>query len=193
MASGSLASRLPHWAVIKDARRRQRRRLARRGFVLLVLAAIGVSLLTHRSAAGPQNRYPASASRLPSTEVGGLGGYVMAAQASGDRLWVMTCVQLCGAGDTGLDRERLVELDAGSGAVIRRLPSSTNLSAFAIAGGSAWVAHFLSGEISRINPATGRTTARLNLRLAVPVAREDRRFLPENLTYAHGYVWASTA
>jgi outer membrane protein assembly factor BamB len=193
MESGSLVSRLPHWAVIKDARRRQRRRLARRGFVLLVLAAIGVGLLTQRSDTGLQNRYLAAATHLGSAEIGGFGGYVLAAQASSDRLWAMTCVQLCGAGNTGLDSERLVELDAGSGAVVRRLQPLTNVEAFTIAGRDVWVAHLLSGQIARINPVTGRTVARLELRLPVPVARHDRQFLPENLTYAHGYVWASTA
>jgi hypothetical protein len=194
MQSGALTSRLPRWAVIKDARRRQRRRLRRRAIVLAVaLAAAGVGLLTQRSDAGPQNRYLASATRLASAEVGRLGGYVLAAQASSDQLWVMTCVERCGAGDTGLDSERLVELDARSGAVIRRLSPMTNLSAFTIAGHSVWVAHVLSGEIARIDPATGRTVGRFDLRLPIPVARHDRQFLPENLSYAHGYVWASTA
>jgi outer membrane protein assembly factor BamB len=161
--------------------------------VLLAFAAVGAGLLTQRSVAGRQNRYPASATSLESAEVGGLGGYVLAAQASNDRLWAMTCVQRCGAGDTGLDSERLVELDVGSGAVIRRLPPLTNVEAFTIAGRDLWIAHLLSGEIDGINPATGRTVARLHLRLPVPVARHDRLFLPESLTYAQGYVWASTA
>ncbi len=157
---------------------------------LAALAAIGVGFLTQRSDAGLQNARPATAPRLSSAD---LGGYVLAAQAAGDRVWVLTCVQLCGAADTGLDRERLVELDARSGAVITRLPPLSNVSAFATAGHSVWVARALSGEITRINPADGRTTARIDLRLPVPVARHDRRFLPENLSYAGGYVWASTA
>jgi hypothetical protein len=158
--------------------------------VLAALAAIGVGFLTQRSDAGLQSSYPAAAADRTSAD---LGGYVLAAQAASDRVWALTCVQLCGAADTGLDRERLVELDARSGAVIRRLPPLTNLSAFTTAGHSVWVAHAMSGEITRINQTNGRTTARVDLRLPVPVAGHDRRFLPENLSYANGYVWASTA
>jgi hypothetical protein len=67
------------------------------------------------------------------------------------------------------------------------------VSAFAIAGGAVWVAHFWSGEVTRIDPATGRATASVRLRLPTPIVRHDRHFLPVSLSSANGYVWASTA
>lgn len=161
--------------------------------ILAVVAAVGAGLLTQRSDAGPQTLHPTRAARLGSVTVGGLGGYVLAAEASGDHVWVDSCIELCGAGNTGLDEERLVEIDARSGAVIRRLPPLANVEAWTLAGSSIWVAHLLSGEITRLDPSSGRVTARLRLRLPTPVAGHDRQFLPDNLSYANGYVWASTA
>lgn len=160
--------------------------------VLLALAALGVGLLTQRSDAGPQTRHPTRAARLGSVTVGGLGGYVLAAEASGDHVWVDTCVDLCGVGNTGLDEERLVEIDARSGVVIRRLPPLTNVEAWTLAGRSIWVAHLLSGEVTRLDPSSGRVTAKLRLRLPTPIVRDDRQFLPDSLSYAGGYVWVST-
>jgi len=124
-----------------------------------------------------------------------VGGYVLQVQASGDRIWVLTCVSMCGAADRGLDREQLVEVDASSGAVIRRLPPMANLSAFTIAGGGLWVAHFLSGDVARLNAVSGHVTAGLQLRLPRPVAGQDRRFffMPVNLDPAGNHVWVSTA
>ena len=191
MYAGSLASRLPRWAVIKDARRRHRRRLRRRAIVLAVLAAVAAAVLTQRSVAG-SNRSAMAAAGMQTAAV---GGHVLQAQAAGDRIWVLTCVSMCGAADRGLDREQLVEVDAASGAVRRRLTAMANLSAFTIAGGGLWVAHFLNGQVARLNPVTGRVTASLQLRLPKPVAGHDRRFffMPVNLSSAGGYVWASTA
>lgn len=157
--------------------------------VLVALAALGAGLLTQRTDAG--SSAPAAAARVNS--IGGLGGYVLGAQVSGARLWVDTCVDLCGVADTGLDSERLVELDASTGVVIRRLPVQTNMTGFTIAGGSVWVAHFLSGELTRLDPMSGSVTATVRLRLPRPVVRHNRQFLPDNLTYANGSVWASTS
>jgi hypothetical protein len=155
----------------------------------VALAAIGVGLLTQRSDAGRQSGGQASAARLSSI---GVGGYIGEAQATGPRIWVLTCVQLCGAADTGLDAEQLVELDANTNAVYRRLPLA-DASAFTVVGGSLWIAHFVSGQITRINLANGRITARLNLRLPVPIAPGDRQFLPVSLSASGGYLWASTS
>lgn len=109
----------------------------------------------------------------------------------GDRIWVLTCVRECSA--HRIDQEQLVEIDASSGAVVRRLPTLTNVSAFTTAGRSVWVAHFLNGDVTRLDPVSGRVITSVHLRLPVPVARDDRHFLPEGLSAAHGYVWASTA
>jgi hypothetical protein len=180
---------LPRWAVIKDARRRQRRRHRRQAILLAMLAAVGVGLLTQRSDAGLQSAGLASAARLDSI---GIGGYIGEAQATGPRIWVLTCVQLCGAADTGLDQEQLVEVDAGTNVVTRRLPLA-DASAFAAVGPNLWIAHFISGQITRINLANGRITARLNLRLPAPIAPGVHQFLPISLSASDAYLWASTA
>lgn len=179
--------RVPSWAVIRDARRRQHRRLKRRALLLVALATVTTGLLTQRSAGGLQSSPPPI--RVDTTRIGGHLGEL---QASATRVWALTCVQLCGAGDTGLDREQLVAVRASTGAVIRRLPL-LNAIAFTIAGRSIWVAHFVSGEITRIDPANGRITARIDLRLRKPIAGHDREFLPDSMSFADGYVWVSTA
>ena len=189
MHAESLVSRLPRWAVIRDARRRQRRRWRRRAFVLALVAAVGAGLLAQRSPARRQNPLASASAQLNSVDV---GGYVLGAQSSRAHIWVLTCVRLCGAGDTGLDSERLVELDASSGAVIRRLAPLTNVSALTTAGRNVWVAHPLSGRVTRIDPATGRATAQVNLRLPVQIAPGDRQFRPSALSASGNSVWAST-
>lgn len=161
--------------------------------ILVVLAAIGGALVTQRSDAGPQRPSAGTSARLGSTVVADRGGYVLGAQSAGERIWAMTCVSLCGAADTALDSERLVELDARSGAVLRRLPSLTDAPAFTVAGRSLWVAHISSGVVVRLDPLSGRVTATVRLRLPKPIARHDRKFLPDTLSYAGGYVWVSTA
>ena len=181
---------LPRWAVIRDARRRQRRRLRRRALLLLTLAALGGAWLAQRSIGGPQRADPAAGTARSSVA---FTGYITGAQTDGDRIWVDTCVRLCGAADTGLDSERLLEINASTGAVLRRLSPLTNVTGYTAAGDSLWVAHALSGEVTRLNPSSGLVTAALHLRLPRAIAGHDRRFLPDALSYAHGYVWASTA
>lgn len=161
--------------------------------MLVVLAAIGALLVTQRSAAGPQNPSAGSPTHLGSANVSAAGGYVLAAQAWKQHVWVKTCVAVCGAADTGRDSKRLIELDARSGAVVRRLPTMADLVAFTIAGRSIWGAHPDNGTVVRINSVSGRVTATVRLQLPKPIARNNRKFLPDTLSYAGGYVWVSTA
>jgi len=183
---------LPRWAVIRDARRRQRRRWKRRAIAVLVVAALaGAADLTVRDRGSGFPRKPAALTADLSSAR--LGGYVLGAQGAGERLWVDTCVDMCGVAETGLDSERFVEVDARSGAVIRRLPPVVNVEGWTVAAGSIWVAHFLSGDVARLDPASGRVTADVRLRLPTPVAGHDRQFLPDDVNYAKGYVWVSTA
>jgi outer membrane protein assembly factor BamB len=151
--------------------------------------AAAVGWLTQRSDAGGRNSSVASVPRIGSAEV---GGFVLQARAAGDRIWVLTCTHACGMAASGADQERLVELNSSTGAVIRSLPLA-DATAIAIAGRGVWVAHFLSGEVTRIDPASGRATASVRLRLPTPIVRHDRHFLPVSLSSANGYVWASTA
>jgi hypothetical protein len=187
-----LTSRLPNWAVIKDARRRQRRRIRRRAIVLALLAVVVVvvgGLLVERPNAGVQSKYATSIAHERATQI---GGYIEEAQASSGHVWVLTCVSECAKANDGLDREQLVEVDAGTGTVVRRLPLVDAIS-FTTVGRSVWVAHFITGTITRVDPLSGRATAVAKLRLSHPVAHHDRRFLLNRLSSSGGYVWASTA
>ena len=149
-----------------------------------------VGLLTQRSDAGLQNSFRAATANAGSVYV---GGSVMQSQAAGDRIWVLTCIRACEASWSGADREQLVEVAAsGTATIVRRLPLS-DVSAFVIVGNGIWVAHFKSGDIERLNPATARVTARVRMRLRVPIVPGDRRFLPISLTASGGYLLVSSA
>jgi hypothetical protein len=197
MFGASLAlSRLPRWAVIRDARRRQRRRHRRNG--LAVVAALAVAapalLLTEGSTASGPSAPSRSGSVAGSVN---LGGVVLESASEGHRIWVLTCVRDCSS--VGKDSDQLLEVDASTRAVVHRFLLS-NAAAIAPGGGAVWVVHFLSGEVTRINPRTGRATAALTLHLPVPIVthvgttvRRLRGFLPDGISYADGYVRVSTA
>ncbi len=157
--------------------------------VLALLAAVAGGLLVERPDAGVQSRYATGVAHDPATQI---GGYIEEAQASGGHVWVLTCVSECAKANDGLDREQLVEVDAGTGTVVRRLPLVDAIS-FTTVGRSVWVAHFITGTITRVDPLSGRATAVAKLRLPRPVADHDRRFLLNQLSSSGGYAWASTA
>jgi hypothetical protein len=189
-------SSFQRWAVIRDARRRQRRRRQRSALAIVaaLVIAVPVLLLTGRSSTGSSQA--SSASAVGSVK---LDGFVLDTASSARRVWVLTCVRDCAREDVGKDEEQLVEVDATTRAVVGRF-SLSNAVAIAAGGGSVWVAHFLTGEVTRLDPRTGRTTAAITLQLPTPIVthvrdlvRHDRRFLPSGMTYADGYVWVSTA
>jgi sugar lactone lactonase YvrE len=197
MSGASLAlSRLPRWAVIKDARRRQRRRHRRNGLAVVAALAVAASGLwvTERSTASGPNSPSRPGSAVGSVNVGGV---VLDSASEGHRIWVLTCVRDCSS--VGKDSDQLVEVDASTRAVVHRF-SLSNAVAIAPGDGAVWVAHFLTGEVTRINPRTGRSTAAITLHLPVPIVthvgttvRRYRGFLPDGISYADGYVRVSTA
>jgi hypothetical protein len=188
MLDGTLTSRLPSWAVIRDARRRQRRRLQRRILLLVSIAAVGVGLFGRPAASGPP-RASLSVTRVMSIEV---GGSVLQVGARNGRIWVLTCVSHCGGAPSGADVEQLAEIDPSSGATTREFAVG-DASAFALTSSGIWVAHFITGDVTRLEPASGRITATVPLRLPAPIVRHDRSFLPESLSAAEGRLWVSTA
>jgi hypothetical protein len=119
-----------------------------------------------------------------------LGGFILDAASAPQRVWTLTCVHDCAA--IGSDRDQLVEIDAATGQVLKRF-QTTDAIAVATGGHAIWVAHFFSGEINRVDPRTGQTTAAIKLRLPEPIIAHDQKFLPSAITYADGYVWVSTA
>jgi hypothetical protein len=60
-------------------------------------------------------------------------------------------------------------------------------------GSNAWVAHFETGRVSKIDPATGHVLGTVQPELAEPVAGDDRRFIPNDLEAGLGSVWLLTA
>jgi hypothetical protein len=178
------------WAVIRDARRRQRRR--HRRFVtvaaaVLLAATVGWAIVRNAGSAHAPATTPV---RVGTVEQLPLGGAVRDTATLDGRLWVLTCLRHCGDPFSTASAGQLIELTA-TGQAIKRFPVSdpTVLTAGA---GALWVAHFETGDISRINPQTGKATATTHVQLAKPIATNGyRRFEPAAISFGAGRVWAS--
>lgn len=178
------------WAVIKDARRRQRQRQRRLLATLAaaVLATAAVISIEHR----PETVRTIEASSLGSVTRLDLGGVVQGTVELGRNLWVLTCLKNCDGPWSLHATGQLIEVD-GDGRAIRRF-SVTDAAALTAGDGAIWLAHPYSGDVSRMNPETGRSTASVPLTLPRPVTRAgDRRFFPFSVSYSSGRVWASSA
>jgi sugar lactone lactonase YvrE len=187
-ASSYPLRRSPLWAVIKDARGRQRRR--RRRTAVIVGAALVAVVVVRTSAVPAPSGPPARAGASDTGRWVTIGGEVRDAAVANGRVWTLTCVRDCAS--AGADQEHLVEVNAASGHVVRRF-ASADAVAVAPDGRAIWIAHFATGAITRLDPSTGRITASVRLRLPAPVVRHDRAFLPVGLSYAESKVWVSTA
>jgi hypothetical protein len=176
------------WAVIKDARRRQRQRRLRAGIVLAAVAAavLGWSLSGDRTENQPVRLAQAATITTPVA----VSGATIAAAAAPGALWVLSCVRDCSGEQSMVGA--LSEVSDRSGLVIKQFPV-TDPQALAIGGGAIWIAHFLSGTVTRVDPRNGRTTASVRLVLPVPVSPHDRQFLPSSISVGAGKVWVSTA
>jgi hypothetical protein len=178
------------WAVIKDARRRQRRRHRR------FLAVAAVLLLAATAGwAIARNAVSAHAPASPPVTVGageplGLGGVVQDTTTLEGRLWVLTCLSHCSDPFSTASAGQLIEL-AATGQPIKRFPVA-DPTVLTSGAGALWVAHFDTGDISRINPQTGRVTATTHVQLAKPIATNGyRRFEPAAISFGGGRIWAS--
>ncbi len=179
------------WAVIKDARRRQRRRHRRIVAVaaaLLVAAAAGWAIASNsRSGHAPQPP-PVTVGTFEQLR---LGGVVQDTTTLGANLWVLTCLRRCSQASSTASAGELIELTA-SGRPIRRLPVA-DPTALTAGAGEIWIAHVDTGDISRINPQTGQTTATVHLQFPKPIATGGwRRFEPSGISFGAGRVWASS-
>ena len=178
------------WAVIKDARRRQRRRHRRIlavAAVLLLVVAVGWVIT--------RNDWSRHAPTEPPVTVGTveqlhLGGVVQDTTTLGGNVWVLTCLRRCSQPFSAASAGQLIEL-AANGRPVRRFPVADPT---VLTGGdrALWVAHFDTGEVSRINPQTGMTTAATHVQLPKGFAtRGWRRFEPSAISFGAGRVWAS--
>lgn len=121
-----------------------------------------------------------------------LGGVVQSTTTLRGDLWVLTCRRHCREPWSSAVRGQLVEL-TGAGDPIKRLPVA-DPGAVAGGDGSIWVAHFYSGQVTRIDPRTGERTASLQLKLPRPITKNgDRRFIPSAISVSAGRVWVSSA
>ncbi|MGA2010450.1 MAG: hypothetical protein ABSH51_07965 [Solirubrobacteraceae bacterium] len=178
------------WAVIEDARRRQRRRHRRVlavAAVLLVIVAVGwVITRDSRSSLAPTP---------PPVTVGAveqlhLGGAVQDTTTLDGQLWVLTCVMHCSEPLSVASTGQLIELSA-NGQPTKRFPVAD--PTVLVSGANAlWVAHFDTGDVSRINPQTGVTTATTHLQFEEPIATNGwRRFEPSAISFGGGRIWVS--
>ncbi len=120
------------------------------------------------------------------------GGIIESTAPLRGHLWVLSCLQHCAEPWSSTVRGQLVELTT-AGHPIRRFPIA-DPGAVAGGDGSIWVAHFYSGQVTRINPRTGQRTAMLQLKLPTPIdTAGDRRFIPSAISFSAGRVWVSTA
>lgn len=59
-------------------------------------------------------------------------------------------------------------------------------------GRFVWVAHFETGTVSKIDPASGTVVGSATPELAEPVSGDDRRFVPNDLEAGLGSIWLLT-
>jgi hypothetical protein len=179
------------WAVIKDARRRQRRRQRRifAAAALLLVAAVGWAIAS--------NSRSGHAPAPPPVTVGGfeqlhLGGVVQATTTLGANVWALTCLRHCSQASSTASVGELIELTP-NGQPIKRLPVA-DPTALIGGAGAIWIAHVDTGDISRINPRTGHTTATTHLQFPKSITTDGwRRFEPSGIGFGAGRVWVSSA
>jgi hypothetical protein len=157
--------------------------------VLLAVATIGWSIA--RGSGSDHKPISPTAAVGAVTQVN-LGGIIESTTRLRGNLWVLTCLQHCAEPWSSAVRGQLVELTA-AGHPIKRF-AVADPGAVAGGDGSIWVAHFYSGQVTRIDPHTGQRTARLQLRLPRPIdTAGDRRFIPSAISFSADRVWVSTA
>jgi hypothetical protein len=177
-------------AVIKDARRRARRRRLRTGAVVL---AAGLAAASYAENIGRDTPRPSVATghavAIGTPGVALAGTPIQGLSADGS-VWVLTCNWSCAS--IQHSSGQLVRVSSLSGRVTGRILVS-NPQAFVIGAGAIWIAHFWSGTVTRVDPATGATTKSVSLVLPKPYFGRDRRFLPYSISIGNGAVWVATA
>lgn len=142
------------------------------------------------SKSGPPHRpvFP-PATVVTVTEVH-LGGVIESTTTLRGDLWVLTCRQHCLDPWSSAVRGQLVEL-SDAGHPIKRF-AVADPGAVAGGDGSIWVAHFTTGDVTRIDPQTGREAATIHLRLPKGFATTYVPFEPSGISFGAGRVWISS-
>ena len=119
-----------------------------------------------------------------------LGGVVQGTTTLEGRLWVLTCLSHCSDPFSTASAGQLIEL-TGNGQPIKRFPVA-DPTVLTSGAGALWVAHFETGDVSRINAQTGKVTATTHVQLAKPISTTGyRRFEPAAISFGAGRIWAS--
>jgi hypothetical protein len=178
------------WAVIKDARRRQRRR-HRRFLAVATVLLLAATVSWEIARNGVSGHAPAAPpATVGSVEQLALGGVVQDSTTLEGRLWVLTCLSHCSDPFSTAGTGQLIELDA-AGQPSKRFPVS-DPTVLTSGAGALWVAHFGTGDVSRIDAHTGKVTATTHVQLAKPIATNGyRRFEPAAISFGAGRIWAS--
>lgn len=178
------------WAVIKDARRRQRRRHRRNlaALAALLAVAVGWELASNFRSGHAPTPPPVAAGTFEQLH---LAGAVQDTTTMGANVWVLTCLRRCSQAPSAGSVGELIELSS-DGRPIKRVPVA-DPTALTGGAGEIWVAHSGSGEVSRIDPRTGQTTATIHLQLPKAITTNGwRRFEPLGVSFGAGRVWASS-
>lgn len=124
-----------------------------------------------------------------------LGGTPLQGASTDGWVWILTC-RCGGSNQNPPSAGQLLWVSRRSGKVTRRIAVS-DPQALAVGAGAIWIAHW-SGEVTRVDPATGKTSRTVSLVLpksAQPYFRHDhpRAFLPYSISISNGSVWVSSA
>lgn len=177
------------WAVIKDARRRQRRRQCRFLAAATSLLAVAGGVAVTRPGSSGHGPAPAPEAIGTVRELT-LDGAVQDTTTLDGHLWALTCRRHCSEPLSTKSTGQLVELSA-FGTPIRSF-SVRDPTVLTSGAGVLWVAHFATGDVSRMDPRTGAITALTHIRLAHPISTSGyRRFLPAAISFGAHHVWIS--
>ncbi len=180
-------------ALIEEARRRHRQR-RRRALLSVVALAIAAAAGGYVLAGGGPGRHSSGSrpSSLPAVLTAGVLSGTPIQTASGlGSVWVLTCERPC-PNPPSISSGTLLRVNSRTGQIVQRI-NVTDPQAFAIGDGSLWLAHFYRGQVTRIDPRTGRTAQNISLPPLNRLAQDGRRFLPESITAEPGAVWVASA
>ena len=176
--------------MIKDARRRARRRRLRTAVLAFAAGLAAAIYVANTGRDVPRLSAPTGRPGAISAPRVALEGTPLQGVSADGSVWALTCNRECSS--IQHSSGQLVRFSSRSGGVIRRIAVS-NPNAFAIGAGGIWLAHFWSGTITQIDPSSGTTIKTISLVLPRPYFGRDRRFLPSSISIANGAVWVATA